>query len=366
MIRLTLVLLSLLALTACGGEIEPGSRSGEAPLIAGLKVAEIGASTLPTRSAYVGTVQSRDRGVLAARIDGRVTRIAVREGEQVHSGDLLLTIADNQAADRLREAEAALAGTKNQLAAAEARAQLAQKTFERYQRLFTNEAVTPQEMDQVTAEIAQARQQVSAAEAAIAGAESARNAARTALAYSRVTAPYAARVARKEVEEGSTVQPGTSLLVLDRSGGVRVSAEIPEAKAGQVAAGDPVQVEIPALDRSFPGTISEVQAAADPRSRTFEIKIDLPADAAVPPGLFARVVFAGKEEPALLLPVAAVVERGQLTGVYLVRDGILRYRLIKTGRQIDGKLQILSGLAAGDKVVIEGVERARSGARVEG
>jgi len=365
-IRFSLFFSILLALAACGGDIEPGSRSGDHPIIGGLKIAEIGASSLPFSTAYTGTVESRNRGILAARTDGRVTRIAVREGEQVQAGDLLLTIADNQAADRLREAEAALSGAMNRLAAAEARARLAQSTYERYQRLFANEAVTPQEMDRVTAEGEEARQQVAAAKAAVAGAESGRNAARTALAYSRVTAPYAGRVVRTQVEEGSTVQPGSPLLVLDRSGGLQVSAALPEARAGQVAVGDQVHVEVPALGQSFPGAVAEVQSAADPRSRTFAIKVDLPATAQVPPGLFARVVFAGSEEPMLLLPASAIIERGQLTGVYLVQDGILHYRLVKTGRQIAEQFEILSGLRPGDRVVVEGTERARSGARVEG
>ncbi len=193
-----------------------------------------------------------------------------------------------------------------------------------------------------------------------------RSAARTALAYSRVTAPYAARVVRREVEEGSTVQPGTPLLVLDRLGGWRVRGELPESKAGQVAVGDPVQVEIPALNKTYPARISEVQAAADPRSRTFQVKAELPEKAEVNAGLFARMLFPGGERPTILVPAAAVVERGQLTGVYLVRDNILHYRLVKTGREIDGRLEILSGLEPGDSIVVGGVERARSGARLEG
>lgn len=356
----------LLALTACGGEIEPGTRADEPPVIRGLTVATVGESALPTSEAYVGTVESRDRGVLAARTDGQVMRIAVREGETVRTGDLLLTIAANQAADQLREAEAGLGAAQNRLAAARARADLAQKTFARYQQLFAKTAITPQEMDRATAEVEEARQQMAAAEAAVTAANAARSAGRTQLAYSKVTAPYAGRVVRREVQEGSTVQPGTPLLVLDRSGALQVSAEIPEKKAGQIAVGAAVQIEIPSLGRTFPAVISEVQSAADPRSRTFRIKAQLPPEAPVHAGLFARVLLKGGDRPSLLVPVTAVVMRGQLTGVYLVSDGILNYRLVKTGREIDGKLEILSGLQSGDAIVVEGVERAHSGARLEG
>ncbi len=89
--------LPLLILAACGGDIEPGVRPGEHPIVRGLTVATVGESTLTGAEAYVGTVESRDRGELAARTDGRVLRIAVRTGETVQGGELLLTISDNQA-----------------------------------------------------------------------------------------------------------------------------------------------------------------------------------------------------------------------------------------------------------------------------
>jgi RND family efflux transporter MFP subunit len=221
-------------------------------------------------------------------------------------------------------------------------------------------------MDRVGAELEESRQVVAAAEASVARAESGRGAADTALAYGRVTAPFAARVVRLEVDEGSTVLPGTPLLVLDRADGWEVRADVPESRLGKVAIGDPVQVEIPSLGTRLPGRIAEIEPAADPRSRSFRVKAELPPDGTLAAGLFARVVFPGRERTALLVPVASIVERGQLTGVYVVADGVLSYRLVKTGQQIGDRVEILSGLKAGETVVVEGVERARSGARVEG
>ena len=242
--------------------------------------------------------------MLTARTDGRVTRIAVREGEQVQAGDLLLSIADNQAADRLREADAALPGAKNRLAAAEARAQLAQKTYERYRRLFDKEAVTPQEMDRVTAEVEEARQQVAAAEAAVAGA-----------AVGAKRRPHRPRLF---AGHRPLCRPGGA-----HAGGGRVHGAAGHAAAGprsqrrhagarqssRNAGGADAPSAIRYRWRSPPsgklfGTVGEVQAAADPRSRTFPIKVDLPE--AQDAGLFARVVFAGSDGPMLLLPASAV------------------------------------------------------------
>lgn len=355
-----------LLLAACGGDIEPGLRTPERSAVSGLTLAPVTESRIPEVEVYVGTIASRDRGVVAARTDGIVARLAVRAGTAVKAGDLLLTISQNQAGDRLRAAEAGSTEARGHLAAARARNELARKTFERYQLLFQKEAVTPQEMDRVTAELEESRQQVAAAEAAVAGAESGRAAAGTNLAYGRVTAPYAARIVRLEVEEGSTVLPGTPLLVLDRAEGWEVRAEIPESRTGKVALGDPVQVEVPALGTRFSARLAEIEPAADPRSRSFRAKATLPPEAKLAAGLFARVSFPGGERSALLVPVTALVERGQLTGIYVVRDDVLHYRLVRTGRQLDGLVEILSGLQAGETVVIGGVERARSGARVEG
>ncbi len=359
-------LLALLLATACGGEIEPGRTEGEPPVVRGLGLMTLSATSLAEGDSYVGTVESPDRGVLAARIDGRVTRVAVREGDRVKAGDLLVTIEDNTAADRVAEAEAGLAEAKAALAAAEARLALAEKTFDRYQQLFAREAVTPQEFDRVSAERETARRSVDSARAAARRAASGRDAARTSLAYTRVTAPYQGRVVRRQVEEGSTVLPGTPLLTLDRAGAWRVRADLPESLAGQVNRGDLFHVEIPALARTLSGSVQEILSAADPQSRSFQIKITLESSQDLTAGLFARVRAAGRDQALLLVPSAAVVTRGQLTGVYVVEAGILHFRLVKTGRRLGDRVEILSGLSEGETLVVEGAGRAKNGARVEG
>jgi len=161
--------LALLVLAAgCGQEIEPGRTTDEAPVVHGLGLQKVQPATLPRGESFVGTVESPDRGVLRARIDGQVAEMPIREGERVKSGQLLLVLADHQAADRLKEAREAAAAAESSLSAARAGSRLAQKTHERYARLMTNQAVTPQEMDEVEARLERARQQVKSAEAGLA------------------------------------------------------------------------------------------------------------------------------------------------------------------------------------------------------
>ena len=114
------VLLGLALLSACN-DIEPGRTASEAPRVAGLEFATAEASLLAGAEMFVGTVESTARGMITSRIDGRVKKIAVNEGQSVAQGTLLVTIEDNVAGDRLAEAEGARQ-------AAEAQAELANKT----------------------------------------------------------------------------------------------------------------------------------------------------------------------------------------------------------------------------------------------
>jgi RND family efflux transporter MFP subunit len=353
MIRLTrcaaLLLLPLLA--ACGGDIDPGRTTGDPAPVKGLVISTLDRELLPGSRFLVGTVESLDRGTLAARIDGRVGTLRVKAGDRVAAGALLLTIVDSPAGERLTEAESARRGAAVQL-------ELAEQTLTRYQQLRSNEAVTPLEFDRVAASAEQARSALQAAEAAVAQA-------RTVAGHTRVTAPYAGRIARVVVEAGTTVLPGTPLLILDRDGGWQVRLDCPEALAGKLVPGTLLTVDVPTLGRSFPATVSEVQPAADPASRSFQAKATLPDDPQLVAGLFARAAYAEAAADTLLLPAAAIVTRGQLTGVYVVEDGRLRLHMVKVGRIVGERVEILAGLAGGERVVTGGVERALSGARVE-
>ena len=348
----SLVLVALILLSACGSDIPPGRSGGETAMVKGLTIATVGSEPLADTRFFVGTVESADRAILTARIDGRVAAFKVKAGDRVAAGTLLLTIGDTPTSSQLAAAES----TRQ---AAAARLTLAEQTLARFRQLQATEAVTPQEFDRVASEAEQARGGLRSADAAVGQAQ-------IIAGYTRVVAPYAAQVVSTAVEAGSTVMPGTPLLTLDRTGGWHARLTCPEGLLGRIAPGMTVEVEVPSLQRVFAATVSEVEAAADPVSRTFRTKASLPDEPALAAGLFARAAYSGGAVGELVaLPAAAVLTRGQLTGVYLVDNGILRWRLVRTGRVFGDRLEILSGLVAGDKVVVGGVERAVSGARVE-
>jgi RND family efflux transporter MFP subunit len=346
-----LVVLMILLLAACGDKIEPGQTEAEPQSITGLHFEQVAAQNVPGQDLFIGTIESSDRGILAARIDGRVGRLAVKVGDPVKAGQLLLTIEQNTVNDRLAEAQ----GSRE---AASARLDLAEKTYQRYAQLAKAEAVTPQELDRVTAEREQARQNFKAASAGVAQA-------RTGAAYNRIIAPYAGIIAEQLVESGSTVMPGMPLLVIERSGIPQARIAVPESLVGQMVLGEKLEIEIPAQQRTISGSVTEIQPASDPATRSFAVKLSLPSDAGLTPGLFLRAQRQAASDSALLIPLAALVHRGQLTGVYVVEANILHFRLVKLGPQLGDRVEILSGLSAGETIVSGDVEKARSGARVE-
>lgn len=350
-IKLLPILMTFL-MAACSDKIEPGQTQPGRQSITGLQFEVISVQQVPGQEIFIGSVESSDRGVLASRIDGRIGRLAIKVGDQVKAGQLLLTIGENTVNDRLAEAQ----GSKE---AAAARLELAEKTYKRYEQLAQAEAVTPQEMDRMAAEREQAQQNYQSRTASTAQA-------RTGAAYNRVTAPYAGQIAERLVDTGSTVMPGTPLLVIERSGIPQARISVPESLVGQMTLGEEMQLEIPALQRTVTGVVTEIQPGSDPATRSFAIKLKLPPDAELTPGLFLRAHRRTAASNALIIPRTALVQRGQLTGVYVVEANILHFRLIKIGPQLGDKVEVLSGLTAGETIVTSDVQRAQSGARVEG
>lgn len=353
-------------LLGCGQEVQPGQTPVERPAVTAIELGTVSRTEHSSARALVGTVQRPERSTLAARIDGRVGRFAVREGEMVRQGDLLLTLEENQAAPNLEEAEAGLQQAQRRIAALRARLELAEKTHERYVRLREGEAVTPQEMDRVRSELEAARQELAAAEAAGRQAAARRSAAQIGEGYTRVTAPYAAVVVRKEIRDGATVMPGAPLVTLDSLGSWQVLAEVPESSLDQVRSGETLPVQVPAANLELSGKVVEILPSLEVRNRSFPVKLELPDHPALRAGQYARVMAPGASEVLVTVPAQAVVTRGQLTGVYVVEDGTLHYRQVKTGRKINDRIEILSGLAGEETIVVRGVENARNGARVEG
>ena len=190
-------------------------------------------------------------------------------------------------------------------------------------------------------------------------------AAELALGETRITAPATGVVVDRRVEPGDLAMPGQPLLVLDDPRAYRLEAEVGESAVGRVRVGQRVPVVLDSLGRTLEGRVVEIIPASDPSSRTVTVKLDLPVDPGLRSGLFGRARFPAGERQVLVVPSSALVERGQLTAVYVVDDqAIARLRLVTAGGRHADRVEILSGLDAGERVVVEGASRVSDGSRV--
>jgi RND family efflux transporter MFP subunit len=333
--RKFLAVATLLLLAACSKH--PGPATTESLPAVSARVATIATGKHEASEDVVGTVRAKLRAVIEAKVSGRVEQLAVVAGQRVKTGDLLVQIEAGEAKARLDQALAVREQADNDL--------------KRFTTLLQQEAVTRSEFDAV-----QARQRI--AQASVKEVE-------TMLAYTRVTAPFDGVITRKWADVGDLAAPGKPLLEMEDPANLRFEANVPEALIQKVESGGKLRVRVATVDRELVGTVAEIAPSSDPNSRTFLAKLDLPADTGLRAGQFGRAVVLMGELSALRVPAGAVVQRGQMELVFIVADGHAQLRLVKTGKRLGDELELVSGVEAGEQVVVEGAAQLRDGQPVQ-
>jgi RND family efflux transporter MFP subunit len=155
--------------------------------------------------------------------------------------------------------------------------------------------------------------------------------------------------------------PGMPLLVVEDTSSFTFEAPVSEGLAGNLRIGTPVEVVIDALGKQIKGKVVEIVPAVDPQSRTFMLKAGVTGEG-LRTGLSGKIRIPIGVKETLVAPVRAVVERGQLTGVYAVdAEGLVTYRLIRTGKRYHESVEVLSGIRSGDRIVADGIDKAIDG-----
>ncbi len=321
----TLFLLAGLAVAA--GGCGPKSERAQTPALpaASVRVQVIEAKKRIASEEVVGTVRAKLRSVIEAKISGRIEQMRVVPGQPVKAGELLAVVDAREVQARYDQAVALR--------------QQAEADLKRLTSLLEQKILSPAEFD-----TAQARARV--AIAAVAEAE-------TMLSYAKVTAPFAGVITRKHADVGDLASPGKPLLEMEDSTALRLEADVPEAVVGRLKLGDRLPVRISALEKDQEGVVSEIAPAADPNSRTFLVKLDLPSTPGLRAGQFGRVAMPVGETTALRVPASAVVQRGQLELVFVLVDGRAQLRIVKTGKRLGTEVELVSGVTAGESLVVE-------------
>jgi RND family efflux transporter MFP subunit len=231
--------------------------------------------------------------------------------------------------------------------------------------MYEEQAISLQEMDQFETQKRMAELEYERVQEMVNRAAAGLSEAKIYLGFTSVTAPVNGVVTEKKTEVGSMAVPGVPLLTVENSAAFHAEVAIDENLSGKLKPGTPVLVSIESINRRIPGKITEILPSVDPLSRTFMAKVSV-SGPGLRSGLYAKVRIARGKKETILAPKAAVVEKGQLTGVYAVDgQGVVTYRLVRIGKEYDGNREILSGLKPNDRIIVQGVEKAVDGGIVE-
>ncbi len=354
---------ALFSAAACTGAKKDAAAPPET--VRDVAVVQVQRAVLPDYVEAIGTVRAEQSAQLSGEIVATVREIRVHEGQRVRRGDVLVVLDDAQQRAAVERAQAAIAASQQDIAMAEADYGLAQSTLNRYQGLYEKKSVSPHEFDEIQARYKAAAARRDAAQAGQTQAHAGQAQAEAMLSYTRIRAPFDGVVTAKNVDPGALASPGVPLLTLEDTRRFRLEVTVDESDLRFVKQGASAPVVIDAVGGEVAGKVIQIVPAADPASRTFVVKIELPANAQMRSGLFGRAHFTRGQRESIVVPDMAVVDRGQMKAVYVVSsDGLIDLRFVTLGNKSGGNVEVLSGLAGGERLVAAHNGRELAGRKI--
>lgn len=286
---------------------------------------------VPLSLVFEAQIEATKQATVATQVAGRIIDVRVDAGQKVSTGQLLMQVDAREAAENV-------AGARAQLVQAEANYQ---RTLNLFQKKFVSQAA------------------LDAAEAQLKSARAQANAAGASASHAAVTAPITGVVAQRHAELGDLAVLGKPLVTVFDPKSLRAVTAVPQAKLAEVRRAQSAQVEIvePSGRRRIAGTRVEILPTIDTQSRTATVRVYLPEGEGLLPGMAARVFFIAGEAKKLTVPAAAILRRGEISTVYVIRDGKAVLRQVRLGEATaDGEVEVLAGLSAGETISLDPVK----------
>jgi len=315
-----------------------------------------------------GTVRPRQETRVESRVQGRIVEVLVKPGDFVKEGDRLVLLDSREFQARLDRAQQAVFSARARrdqarqaVKSVEAVFERARTSYERVKTYFKSEAATKQQMEaaeaafqQARAGLSQARESLKESESGIKQAEKSALEARIVEDYTEIRSDAEGQVVERLVEPGDMAFPGKPLLVLQTRGVLRLEALVPEGFIDRIKMGETLKVVVTAVKKSLSGPVTEIVPAADPATRSFLVKVDLPETKGLHPGMFGRLMVPVGEVSMVWTPEDAIERVGQLEMVRIKSDEDWHRVYVTTGRVFDTRVEVLSGLDGGEVVALKG------------
>lgn len=328
--------LSILALAGCNKSEVPSENATRQEVQA--TTTTVASSQVPRYYSTSGTVTSDHRVAASSRLSGYITELPVREGQVVKHGDLLFRIDPVDARQAYEQAQADLKNIEIDL--------------KRYEGLLKEHAVSQQQLDKVRLNYTVARSRMLQAQ--------------NQLQYASVQSPVSGYVVEKLANVGDLASPGKPVLLVEDPSLLLIETHVSEKVIAHLSEGADVEIYVPALDRRVDGKIRQIVSIADPLTHQFLVKIALPEPGNVLPGMFVEARFNIGLRDSVRVPVAALVHRAGLDGVYIVDErSVLHYRQVRIGERDGDRVEILAGIHAGEVIAWRADDGLASGQHLE-
>lgn len=322
-------------LSGCGTEAPVAGPAGAGPESVAVVTAPVVEKPLAVQVEALGTARANEAIEITAKAANTVISVRFEEGQLVRRGDLLIELDGAQARADLAAAQAALAESKS--------------AYARSRDLFAQAALSQAQLEQIEATLL-------ANEARVA-------ASRARLSDTLIRAPFGGRMGLRRVSVGALVNPGAVITTLDDTSTMKVDFDVPEVFLAVLKAGLAVVAQSAAYaGENFSGEVESVDSRVDPVTRTIKVRARLPnPEGRLRPGMFLTVRVSREPLPGLVVPEQALVpERGKVY-VFVLADGRIARREVTIGRRVPGEVEITQGVAAGERVVVEGTQKVRDG-----
>jgi len=288
-----------------------------------------------------GEITSRQTATISTRMMGLINKIHVKPGDIVSQGQLLVSIGSDDIVAKRSQIEA-------MISEAEAAAANAQRDYERFKVLHGQNSVSDKELENVTlqntsmkAKVQMAHQQLKEVNAM--------------LDYANIRAPFSGIVTQKMMDAGSMANPGMPILMMEQTGDLQVVASVPENHIHAVKVGDSAVVEIKSMSKTIDAKVTELSPSAFRSGGQYSLKLSINTsnDDSIRPGMFVNILLDNdlNSDSKILVEKASIVNRDQLTGVYVVDNNKASLRWVRLGKTVDDKVEVLSGINNSDKIV---------------